>query len=270
MKRVLTALVAASLAIAAILLLESDAFFWVALVLGFGCAIEYLALGRRMHAVLPRWPLLLAFAAVSLAWRFPRPEVPALPFVLLAAMPGLFAVVLLRRGSTPGAAVGALGWLAFGLPYLALPMGSLYELHRSSPRLLLLLLVSVWVNDSVAFWVGSTWGRRKLAPHLSPKKTWEGAVGGLLGGAAAALLGLSLWGTAGTPRWALGWLLVAAVAAAQVGDLVESMLKRAAGVKDSGALLPGHGGLLDRLDAIILAVPVFYGLLGATGLAADL
>ena len=131
-----------------------------------------------------------------------------------------------------------------------------------------MFLVSVWVNDSVAFLVGSRWGRHKLAPRLSPNKTWEGSIGGLLG---SALLGWGGFDWLGVePRWPLlGVLLVSAVAA-QLGDLVESMLKRAAEVKDSGRLVPGHGGLLDRLDAIILAGPVFYGLLEATGLAAEL
>jgi len=269
MKRVLTAIVAASLAIAAILLLESDWIFWIALALAVGCAVEYLALARRIYPGVPWWLLLAALVAASLAWRFPAPEMPALALVMVAAAPLLFAVVLLPSAALAGAAVGALGWLSFGLPYLVLPVWSLYELHRESPRLLLVLLVAVWINDSVAYWVGSTWGRRKLAPSLSPNKTWEGAVAGLAGGAAAALLGVRLWSGGTAPWWGLWGLLVVAVVAAQLGDLVESMLKRAAAVKDSGTLLPGHGGLLDRLDAIILAVPVFYGLLGATGLAAD-
>jgi phosphatidate cytidylyltransferase len=129
-------------------------------------------------------------------------------------------------------------------------------------------LVSVWANDSIAFLVGSRWGRRKLAPSLSPNKTWEGSVGGLLGSAVVAWGGLVWAGI--EPRWPfLGSFLVSGFAA-QLGDLVESMLKRAAEVKDSGRIVPGHGGLLDRLDAIILAGPVFYGLLQATGLAAGL
>jgi phosphatidate cytidylyltransferase len=129
-------------------------------------------------------------------------------------------------------------------------------------------MVSVWANDTAAFLVGSAWGRHKLAPKLSPKKSWEGSIGGFAASAAVGWGGL-VWLGAEPLLPVLGALLVSSLAA-QVGDLVESMLKRAADVKDSGTMVPGHGGLLDRLDAIILAAPVFYGLLEATGLAAGL
>ena len=267
MKRVVTALTAASLAVAAIVLLESFWVFWIALALAVGCAVEYVALGKRLYTDLPRAPLPIALGAIALAWLGPfGAGAWADPWVLLAVGPLAFAVLLLPRGGAPGRAVGALGWLSFGLPYLVLPVWSLYELHRLSPRLLLVLLVAVWGNDSFAFWVGSAWGRRKLAPRLSPKKTWEGAYAGLAGGVILALAGV-FW-IEGRLRWQLLAALAVAVVAAQIGDLVESMLKRAASVKDSGRLVPGHGGLLDRLDAIILAAPVFYGLFGLLGLAA--
>lgn len=268
MKRLLTALLAGSLAIAAVLLLDSPLVFWVALLLQLGCTIEYVALARRVHPEFPRPLLLVAVPLVALSWLLPGESArPLLPFMMLAAAPLAFAVMLLAA-PTPRSGAVSLGWASFGLPYLVLPIWSLYELHRLHPRLLLVFLVSVWVNDSAAFIVGSTWGRRKLAPRLSPKKTWEGALGGLVASAVVAYGGL-VWLQA-EPRWPLlGTLLMSSVAA-QLGDLVESMLKRAAEVKDSGSLMPGHGGLLDRLDAIILAGPVFYGLLEATGLAAGL
>jgi CDP-diglyceride synthetase len=267
MTRVLTALVAGSLATAAVLLLESPWVFWIALGVVVGCAIEYVALGRRLYHDLPVPHLLLAVPLVAASWIYPAGAGKVLPLALLVGAPLLFAMLLLPRAGAPGAAVGALGWLSFGMPYLVLPVWSLYEVHRASPRLLLLLLVAVWVNDSVAYGVGSAWGRRKLAPRLSPGKTVEGSVGGLFGGALVAFAGVG-WAQA-EPRWTVAAFLVVAVAAAQLGDLVESMLKRAASVKDSGTVVPGHGGLLDRLDAIILAAPVFYGLLGAAGLAPD-
>jgi len=268
MKRVLTALLAGSLAVAAVLLLDSPLVFWFALALSVGCAVEYAALARRVHPAFPRYLLVLAVPAVALTWLLPSSsDPPALPFMLLALVPLAFAVLLMGMAE-PREAAGSLGWASFGLPYLVLPIWSLYELHRLHPRLLLVFLVSVWVNDTAAFLVGSLWGRRRLAPRLSPKKSWEGAIGGFFASGAIGWAGLS-WLGADPLAPVLGMLLVSAVAA-QVGDLVESMLKRAAGVKDSGALMPGHGGLLDRLDAIILAAPVFYGLLEATGLAAGL
>jgi phosphatidate cytidylyltransferase len=264
MKRVLTALLAGGLAVAGVLLLDSPLVFWVAFALMVGCTFEYVALARRVHPEFPRSLLLVAVPLLASTWVLP---VAVAPFVLLASAPLAFAIVLLWA-PTPRSAAGSLGWASFGLPYLVLPIWALYELHRLDRRLLLLLLVSVWANDSIAFLVGSRWGRRKLAPSLSPNKTWEGSVGGLLGSAVVAWGGLVWAGI--EPRWPILGIFLVSGFAAQLGDLVESMLKRAAEVKDSGRIVPGHGGLLDRLDAIILAGPVFYGLLQATGLAAGL
>jgi phosphatidate cytidylyltransferase len=126
----------------------------------------------------------------------------------------------------------------------------------------------VWAGDITALYVGRAWGRHKLAPNLSPNKTWEGAIGSLAGSlvAAGGLWSLAAWlETLNSARLSYPdevgyWLVLACVvnAAAQVGDLAESALKRSAGVKDSGNLLPGHGGVLDRIDALLLAAPVLW------------
>jgi phosphatidate cytidylyltransferase len=268
-KRVLTALVAGSLAVAAVLLLPAPIVFWVVLALLVGCAFEYTALCRRLVPDFPRALLVIAVPLVALAWLRPASSSPpGVPFMILGLTPLVFAVLLLAA-PTPKSGATSLAWASFGLPYLVLPVWAIYELHRLHPRLLLVFLVSVWVNDSAALLTGSLIGRHKLAPRLSPNKTWEGSIGGFLGAAAVAWGGLA-WLGVEHPRWKLLAVFLVAAVAAQLGDLVESMLKRAAEVKDSGHLVPGHGGLLDRLDAIILAGPVFYGLLEATGLAAGL
>ncbi len=125
------------------------------------------------------------------------------------------------------------------------------------PRWLLAALALVWAADSGAYFAGRHLGRRKLAPTISPNKTVEGAVGGLLAGVAVAI-GLGLWAGAGSAQLpALALVAALAVAVSIVGDLVESLLKRQAGVKDSGHLIPGHGGILDRIDGVLAAVPVF-------------
>jgi phosphatidate cytidylyltransferase len=136
--------------------------------------------------------------------------------------------------------------------------------------LVLFPLVVTWINDSMAYFVGRAIGKRKLIPRVSPGKTVEGAIAGVAGGVAvsiawgALLIGPAL-GLAVSPLvWALAGAVIAV--AAQIGDLVESLLKREAGVKDSGALLPGHGGVLDRFDALFFAIPVAYGLLRWMGL----
>ncbi|MGH7467753.1 MAG: phosphatidate cytidylyltransferase [Longimicrobiales bacterium] len=131
-------------------------------------------------------------------------------------------------------------------------------------------LVIIWLSDSFAYFTGRAFGRRKLLPRVSPGKTVEGAVAGLLAGTAVAiLLGRSILGpqvgVAASPLlWACGGVTIAAFG--QLGDLAESLLKREAGVKDSGTLLPGHGGVLDRFDALFFAFPVSYWFLRWVGL----
>ena len=126
--------------------------------------------------------------------------------------------------------------------------------------LLLAIFIFIWVNDTGAYLVGSRWGKTPLAPSISPKKTVEGSIGGLL----LALLSAVILRLLLFPE--LSWLhilLIAAVVAifGTIGDLFESSLKRQAGVKDSGKLIPGHGGILDRIDSFLLAVPAVYLLL---------
>jgi phosphatidate cytidylyltransferase len=155
-------------------------------------------------------------------------------------------------------ALPAAGISSSGLLLVAFPLSFAVRLHglsREGPPLLLFALVITWVGDSVAYFAGRAIGKHPLAPHLSPKKTWEGTVasfaGSLLVGAA-----FGRWLSAPLPH-----LLAMAGAgniAGQVGDLLESAYKRSAGVKDSGGLLPGHGGVLDRIDALILAIPVVW------------
>jgi phosphatidate cytidylyltransferase len=154
--------------------------------------------------------------------------------------------------------------------YVGLTLLTLINLHEQTngPSLVTFLFVVVWAGDTAAYYIGRAWGRRKLAPSLSPGKTWEGAMGSVAGSVLAAwgLLELAAQLQARNltalsyPEEIWYWLLLAVLVniAAQVGDLTESALKRSAGVKDSGNLLPGHGGVLDRIDALLLASPVLW------------
>ncbi len=122
-------------------------------------------------------------------------------------------------------------------------------------RLILLTCVSVWMCDSAAYFVGHRFGKRRMSPHLSPHKSWEGAAAGtLLGTAAASLTALGM----GLPSGTAALLVLVAVVMGQVGDLFESALKRELGVKDFGGFLPGHGGVMDRFDSLLFALPVVY------------
>jgi phosphatidate cytidylyltransferase len=186
---------------------------------------------------------------------------------------GLTATLLMASGRPEGAVVcllggallsGAVAWVAGGRPfwtslgvaYVGLPALSLIWL-RAAPELglsaLLWLLIVVWTTDTAAYFAGRAIGGPRLAPRISPSKTWSGLCGGMLG---AALTGaLTTW-LLGSERLlqAAGLGAVLAIVA-QLGDLAESALKRAAQVKDSGSLIPGHGGLLDRVDGLLFAAP---------------
>ena len=155
-------------------------------------------------------------------------------------------------------ALPAAGISSSALLLVALPLSFAVRLHgseREGPRLLLFALVITWAGDTVAYFVGRAFGKHPFAPHLSPKKTWEGAIASFAG---SLLVGyaFSWWLSAPVPHL----LAMAGVGnvAGQAGDLLESAYKRSAGVKDSGALLPGHGGILDRIDALILAIPAVW------------
>jgi phosphatidate cytidylyltransferase len=155
-------------------------------------------------------------------------------------------------------ALPAAGISSSGLILVALPLTYAIRLHGAEaqgPKLLMFVLVITWVGDTAAYFVGRAMGKHKLAPVLSPKKTWEGTIASILGALLAAL-GFSKWLVVPLPHL----LAMAAVGnvAGQAGDLLESAYKRSAGVKDSGSLLPGHGGVLDRIDALILAIPVVW------------
>lgn len=176
---------------------------------------------------------------------------------LMLVAAGLIALVLAMRAddlarSVPGAAFRILGILyVFGTWRCALP------LRDCNPHWLLYALLLNWAGDIGAYYVGRTFGKHKLAERISPQKTWEGAVGSL--GASALIAGGYLMRfIPGVPIVHAIALTLAANAAGQLGDLAESAMKRGAGVKDSGTLLPGHGGMLDRVDSTLLALPVVY------------
>ena len=134
----------------------------------------------------------------------------------------------------------------------ALPEG---EGRAGGAAWLLIVLLGTAACDTGAYFVGSAVGRHKLIPHISPGKTWEGLLGGALGGIAAAL---ALSGALRLDTWQAALLGLVVCASAVLGDLTESLLKRAAGVKDSGNLIPGHGGILDRVDSILFVLVAVY------------
>jgi len=188
---------------------------------------------------------------------------------------GSLAASVFRRGPG-GDPLLASGTTLLGVAYAAIPMAFALFLRefpaaQGGPRnweaayLLMFPLVVTWMGDSAAYFTGKHLGRRKLFPSVSPKKTVEGGLGGLLGALAGSVAFAALFlNPAGSVLLPLGWAAAVGVligVVAQVGDLTESVLKREAGVKDSGSLLPGHGGVLDRFDAVLFTIPLTYAVL---------
>jgi len=177
--------------------------------------------------------------------------------LLLLYLFGIASLTLWTRRplveALPAAGISSSGLLLVGFP-LSFAV-ALHGIPNDGPKLLLFALVLTWAADTTAYFVGRAVGKHALAPHLSPKKTWEGSIGSMVG---SLIVG---WAFSYWIKMPLGHLLAMAAignVAGQMGDLLESAYKRSAGVKDSGGLLPGHGGVLDRIDALILCIPVVW------------
>jgi phosphatidate cytidylyltransferase len=204
---------------------------------------------------LPGWlPAQQSFAKYA-QWGYRLPPTAAdIVFVFLLGI----TVLTLRTKRPIVEALPAAGISSSGLVLIAFPLTFAVRLHgiaTQGPLLLFFVLVITWVGDTAAYFVGRATGKHPLAPVLSPKKSWEGTVASILGALLVAIL-FRKWLIVPLPHL----LAMATVGniAGQAGDLLESAYKRSAGVKDSGSLLPGHGGVLDRIDALILAIPVVW------------
>jgi phosphatidate cytidylyltransferase len=212
--------------------------------------------GRSVYAA----SLILLFLAVPyLAGPANGAHAPAWVYAASAAFWILVAPLWIWRSSHVG---GRAALLAVGVVMLVPAGAALVDLRSGHPALLLAVLGTVWISDSAAYFVGRRFGRHKLAPAISPGKTWEGVAGALV----AVALYASAWASLGAPqnpwvggsRWtpAFAAVLLGLAVVGIIGDLFESLIKRQAGVKDSGTLLPGHGGILDRIDAPVAMLPL--------------
>ena len=255
MTRVLSGAVLLSLAVAVVWLSAAPVFFAVAelvLVLGF---VEYAALARSSGLPVPFVPAcaaaMLTCAAFTGALSAPIDVVLMTAFVALAAL-------TLTAWNGGRDAVGLAAASLFPSLYLGLPLGAMIAIREArGGQALFLLMLAVVVSDTAQYYSGRAFGHTPLAAKVSPKKTVEGAIGGLVFGPAAFAVAGTWWLPA-VPAGLRVLLGVMIVALGIVGDLFESMLKRSAGVKDSSSLIPGHGGILDRIDALLFAAPVYY------------
>jgi phosphatidate cytidylyltransferase len=260
MKRVITAAILIPLVL---LLLLKGSFLLVvaatALIAGLA-TWEYLSIATRHGSQPPRvFSLVSIVILFAAAYRNPALILPAI---------GLCSLVLLivcgfrspLERVLPDTAYAIFGLVYCGLTLTTIP---LIWVQSDGPSLVMFLLCIVWAGDIAALYVGRRFGRTKLAPRLSPNKSWEGSAASFAGSLLTAVGLVALARSVEVIHFAgplARWLGLAAVLNifAQVGDLVESAIKRGAGVKDSGAMLPGHGGILDRIDALLLAAPALW------------
>jgi len=289
-KRVATAVVLIPLVL---LLVLKAPLYVLAIVAG---AVALLAIAEFLklvthYAVQPMGSATYAFVALFFVYviiassnRTPLVETTAMLYgiALAAALaPFVFLSVAMRMKRpdlTSGYPAAAASAFAFG--YIAIPMALLVAIRQQPAGAIwtIYTLLAVWAGDVFAYFVGKSLGRHRMSPEISPKKTWEGAVASILAsvivgtlwfqhapGISSALLRIGLierrdgmFGLEQPQLWPIIFLSAMVNIAAQLGDLVESLIKRGAGVKDSGTILPGHGGMLDRIDAMLFAVPVVW------------
>ena len=288
LKRILTALVLIPIVLLLVLWAPVSVVALVAALVALLAVQEFLKLAEA-YGIRPfRWPTYLFVAAFFLFLALnPGNAKPLLSTAIFiytvgfaaAIAPFVFLTIGMRQVNLSAALPAAMvSVFAFG--YIALPLGLLVQLREqwSGAFLLLYLLLVVWAGDIFAYFVGKSLGRHLMSPRISPKKTWEGALASLL---ASLVVGMLLYNYAlpistallnahliqvrdgffalqKPPLWPTLLLSAAINIAAQLGDLVESLIKRGADVKDSGTILPGHGGMLDRIDALLFAAPVLW------------
>ncbi len=288
LKRILTAVVLIPIVLLLVLRAPIPLVAIVSGIVALLAVRELLKLAEA-YAIKPfHWPTYIFvatfFLLLALGSANEKPVTSAASFIYGTGFAAAFATFLflsigMKRADLssafPAAAVSV-----FAFCYVALPLGFLVQVRQqwSGAFLLLYLLLIVWAGDIFAYFVGRSLGRHLMSPRISPKKTWEGAaaslaasllVGSLLFNYAlpisSALLNAhliekrdGLFGLQKPELWPIVLLSAAINVAAQLGDLVESLIKRGANVKDSGAILPGHGGMLDRIDALLFAAPVLW------------
>ncbi len=260
MTRVLSGAVLIVLAVGVVWAAPSPLFLALAGVLVVLACREYAGLaeasGLRIPLAVSTTAALLTAASFAGAALGGTLQVP-LDVVLMSAF---VAIGALSLGTWQGGRDAVASVSAAILPalYLGLPIGAMIAVREvRGPGALLLLMLTVSSSDTAQFYSGRAFGRRLLSPVISPKKTIAGAVGGFITGAVVLAVGGAWWLPA-VPVPLRALIGVAIVALGIAGDLFESMLKRSAGVKDSSSLIPGHGGILDRIDALLFAAPIYY------------
>jgi phosphatidate cytidylyltransferase len=254
MTRVISGVVLGVVALALIWYLSSIALLGVALAVAALAFHEYEHIVDKIGAKVPYWTALVATLLTCSMVPFQWVDIES----ILAASLLLIALNVLASDRVGAPLLADTAAATLAPVYIGLPLGCLVGVHAMAGReAVLLLIATVAVSDTAQYYTGRTLGRTPLAPLRSPKKTREGAIGGFV--VAPAFLAIA--GSYFLPAYPWWWhasVGLGIVVTGIIGDLFESMLKRAADMKDSGTLIPGHGGVLDRIDALLFAAPVFY------------
>ena len=261
-QRVITAAILAPLTVGGILVLPTPYFAVLMAAVILAGAWEWAAL-TGWPSVAGRLCYLAVFALALLGGEWLARSGTGLGIVLGVALAwwvvalGLVWYYQAQGGLGPGPKWlrGLAGWLVLVPPWVSLV--GLHDRTGDGGYLVLILLVLIWSADIAAFFAGRRWGRRRLASHVSPGKSWEGVLGGLLAVLAVAVVSGVLLGLADAELLLFLILCLATALISILGDLAESVFKRQVGLKDSGRLLPGHGGVLDRIDSLTAAAPLF-------------
>jgi phosphatidate cytidylyltransferase len=252
MKRVFTALVLIPFALYSIFWAPQAIFVAIVILMAVGCYREFATIAAAQGVVGPMW-----FGYVA-----------GIAYVADPSLSRLLAVVLLTLGLRLTDFAKGMQFAAaviLGVIYVFGAWRCAIDLRAISPYWILFALAINWVGDIAAFYFGRAFGRHKLAPRISPGKSWEGAIASML---CAVAIGVAVNGPLQFGLTVPEMVGLAAICnvAGQLGDLAESAMKRGAGMKDSGAILPGHGGILDRLDSSLFTLPVVYYFLHARGI----
>lgn len=251
MKRVLTALALMPIVVWVVLWADPWAFLAVLAAVACICYREYNAIAAGYGFGAPGIVGYGAGLLLLVSWEVPWSALVGLTVV---------ALVMVMRDEDLAHALPRAALLLTGVLYVFGCWKCARPLRELNPHWLMYGLLLNWVGDMGAYYVGRPFGKHKLAPRVSPNKSWEGSIASLLVSAAAGTLYVQCF-LPGVPLWHAAALSVAANIAGQLGDLAESAMKRGAHLKDSGGILPGHGGLLDRVDSTLFALPVIYAYL---------
>lgn len=254
MARVLSALVLLPVVIGVVWFLPPVATLALASIAAVLAFIEYASIMAAIDARIPR---LVAGTAVVASCVAVGGGYLSLDVIIMSALIAVGALAVASGVPNPSTLHGAAAAI-LPIAYIGLPLGAIAAVRATAGReALILLMLTIIISDSAQYYTGRAFGRRPLAPAISPKKTREGAVGGILFGTLFMTLA-GRWVFPDAPVALLALVSACITAVGIVGDLFESMLKRGAGVKDSSHLIPGHGGLLDRIDSWLFAAPVYY------------